>query len=195
MMALDDPDHRTEAALLAAYAAGDHSAARALIAAHAPRALNLARRMLRNEADAEEVAQEAMLRLWKTAPQWRAGEARISTWLYRVTANLCTDRLRRKSTAELTPEMEPVDDRPGAEAGLIAQDRAAALAAALDALPERQRLAVVLRHLEERGNPEIAEIMELSVEAVESLLARGRRALREALSGQWRELSYKETGI
>lgn len=181
MVAFDDDD-RDDAALLAAYAAGDHSAARRLVATHAPRILNLARRMLQNDSEAEEVAQEAMLRLWKTAPRWRAGEARISTWLYRVTANLCTDRLRRRGGTGEMPAIEPADDRPGAEARLMAADRVAALDAAIAALPERQRLAIVLRHLEERPNPEIAAIMDLSVEAVESLLARGRKALTAALT-------------
>ncbi|MHA3977627.1 RNA polymerase sigma factor [Halovulum sp. GXIMD14794] len=179
-----------DAALLAAYAAGDARAARTLIEDHAPRALALARRMLGNVAEAEEVAQEAMLRLWKIAPEWRAGEARISTWLYRVVANLCTDRLRRSRTVPLPEGHDPPDERPSALAGMMQGQRVSALEQALADLPERQRLAVVLRHLEERPNPEIAEIMGLTVDAVESLQARGRRRLRELLARA--ELSYHE---
>jgi len=182
--------HERDAALLAAYAAGDARAARTLIETHAPRALALARRMLGNSAEAEEIAQEAMLRLWRIAPEWRAGEARISTWLYRVVANLCTDRLRKVRTQPLPEGHDPPDERPGPVAGLIEGQRVSALEHALAELPERQRVAVTLRHLEERPNPEIAEIMGLTVDAVESLQARGRRRLRDLLSGA--ELSYNE---
>ncbi|MSU88298.1 RNA polymerase sigma factor [Rhodobacteraceae bacterium 2CG4] len=185
-----DPERARDAALLAAYAAGDARAARSLVETHAPRALAVARRMLGSAAEAEEVAQEAMLRLWRIAPEWRAGEARISTWLYRVVANLCTDRLRRARTVPLPEGHDPPDERPGAVAGLIEGQRAAALARALADLPERQRLAVTLRHLEERPNPEIAAIMGLSVDAVESLQARGRKRLRALLAGT--ELNYHE---
>lgn len=164
-----------DAALLARYAAGELGAARTLTDRHLPRVLAFARRMLGDAAEAEDVAQEALLRLWRIAPQWRAGEARISTWLYRVTANLCTDRLRRRRPQGTMPEL--ADPDPGALAALMAADRAAALEAALARLPERQRQAVVLRHLEGLGNAEIAEVMDSGVEAVESLIARGRRAL------------------
>lgn len=181
-MTASDPDPRArDAALLAAYAAGDAAAARTLVEAHAPRALALATRMLGRRAEAEEVAQEAMLRLWRAAPDWRAGEARISTWLYRVVSNLCTDRLRKARTVALPEDYDAPDDAPGAQAQMETDERADALQKALAELPERQRLAIVLRHLEERSNGEIAEVMELSVDAVESLQARGRRKLRELL--------------
>ncbi|MEM9229460.1 MAG: sigma-70 family RNA polymerase sigma factor [Pseudomonadota bacterium] len=181
-----------DAELLAAYAAGDAGAARTLVEVQAPRALALARRMLGSEPEAEEVAQEAMLRLWRIAPKWRAGEAQISTWLYRVTANLCTDRLRRTRTQTLPEGHDPADESPDAAARLMQSDRADALSAALQKLPERQRLAVVLRHLEERSNPEIAGIMDLTVDAVESLQARGRRRLSDLLAARRRALSYKD---
>lgn len=182
----------TDAALLAAYAAGDGRAARRLVDRHLPRVLGFARRMLGDAAEAEDVAQEAMLRLWRIAPDWRAGEARVSTWLYRVTANLCTDRLRRRRGVTGAELPEPADDRPGALATLIAADRAAALETALAALPERQRQAVVLRHLEGLSNPEIAAILDCGVEAVESLIARGRRALTARLAPQRAELGYDD---
>mgnify|MGYP000185406165 CR=1 FL=1 len=191
------PDGAQDAALLAAYAGGDGRAARALVARHLPRVLGLARRLLGDAAEAEDVAQEAMLRLWRIAPQWRAEQARVSTWLYRVTVNLCTDRLRRRRTAvggaatgEALPE--PADERPGALATLIASDRVAALEAALALLPERQRQAVVLRHLEGLSNPEIAEVMDTGVEAVESLIARGRRMLAARLAPRREDLGYDD---
>ncbi|WP_172331520.1 RNA polymerase sigma factor [Mangrovicoccus sp. HB161399] len=172
-----------DAALLAAYAAGDPQAARTLMLRIAPRIHALAVRMLGDRAEAEDVTQEAMLRLWKIAPDWRDMGAAPATWTYRVAANLCTDRLRRRRRqAPLEPEMEPEDDRPGNEARMQGAARARALQAALAELPERQRLAVILRHLEGRPNPEIAEILEISVEAVESLTARGKRTLAKALA-------------
>ena len=180
-------------ALLARYAAGDPTAARELARRHLPGLLRFAARMLRDPTEAEDIAQEAMLRLWKIAPQWRQGEAKVSTWLYRVAANLCTDRLRRRRPGVgLDTLPEPPDTAPGALAGLIAADRLAALDAALERLPERQRQAVVLRHIEGLANPEIGAVMDIGVEAVESLTARGKRALVALLAGRRRELGYED---
>ncbi|WP_343115970.1 RNA polymerase sigma factor [Ostreiculturibacter nitratireducens] len=180
----------TDEALLVLYAQGDGEAARVLTERLAPLAFRLARRMLGDEAEAEDVAQEAMLRLWQAAGSWRAGEAKVSTWLYRVASNLATDRLRRRRGVGLDAAGDPEDERPGVVQELIAADRAAALETALMALPDRQRQAVVLRHLEGLSNPEIAEVMGLGVEAVESLTARGKRALAAALAGRREELGY-----
>jgi RNA polymerase sigma-70 factor (ECF subfamily) len=196
-MDVDEPEQPaaevSDEALLIAFGNGDRRAARDLTARLTPRVLAFAHRMLGGDrAEAEDVAQEAMLRLWKIAGDWRQGEAKVTTWLYRVTANLCTDRLRRRGRAvALEAAGDPADAAPGALAGLEAQDRAAALEAALMALPERQRQAVTLRHLEGLGNPEIAEIMDIGIEAVESLTARGKRALARALSGRRGELGYE----
>ena len=185
----------TDEDLLVLYAAGDAAAARALVQRLAPRVLGFAARLLGGDrAEAEDVTQEALLRLWRAAPGWRSGEARVTTWLYRVVANLATDRLRararrRQDALDLVPEV--ADDHPGAVAQLIETDRQAALSRALSALPDRQREAVVLRHLEGLSNPEIGEILGVGVEAVESLVARGKRALAAALSGQREALGYE----
>ena len=190
-MALDADASPSDADLLARYADGDQSAARELTLRHVPRVLALARRMLGDASEAEDVAQEAMMRLWKIAPDWRAGEARLSTWLYRVASNLCLDRLRRRRVHVSDAVAEIADDASGTLSRLEAGDRAKALSAALSALPDRQRLAIVLRHLEERANPEIAAILEVSVEAVESLLARGKRQLTAQLAPRRSELGYE----
>ncbi|AMJ48886.1 RNA polymerase sigma factor [Cereibacter sphaeroides] len=185
----------SDEALLVLYANGDSAAARALTLRMAPRALAVATRVLSDRAEAEDVTQEAMLRLWRIAPDWRQGEARVSTWLYRVVCNLCTDRLRgrqRRASSALDDAPEVADAAPGVEEALIEGDRMRALDAALAALPERQRQAVVLRHIEGLSNPEIAEVMQIGVEAVESLTARGKRALAALLSGQRAELGYGE---
>ncbi len=179
-------------ALLVAFGNGDLDAARALTARLTPRILRYATRMLRDRAEAEDVAQEAMLRLWRIAPDWRQGEAQVSTWLYRVAANLVTDRLRKRRGVALDTVAEPEDDRPSAEDGLQAAARLAALDAALADLPERQRQAVVLRHIEGLSNPEIAQAMDIGARAVESLTARGKRALAQALAGRREELGFSD---
>lgn len=175
------------------YANGDAQAARALAQRLTPRVLGFAARMLGGDrAEAEDVAQEAMLRLWKIAPEWRQSEAKVSTWLFRVVSNLCTDRLRKRRGVGLDEVAEPEDDGMSAEARIQNNARAEALETALQRLPERQRQAVVLRHLEGWANPEIAEVMEISVEAVESLTARGKRTLAKALAGRRDELGYDD---
>lgn len=189
-MPLDALDDAPNEALLVLFANGDTAAARVLTLRLTPRVLAHAYRLLGDRAEAEDVAQEAMMRLWRIAPDWRQGEAQVTTWLYRVVANLCTDRLRRRRGVDIDSVPEPVDPAAGAEQGLLEQARADALQAALAHLPERQRQAVILRHIEGLGNPQIAEIMEIGIEAVESLTARGKRALSAALIGRQEELGY-----
>ncbi|MFZ9200211.1 MAG: RNA polymerase sigma factor [Paracoccaceae bacterium] len=178
-------DVLSDDALLMLYARGDAEAARVLTGRHLGRVYGFAARLLGDRAEAEDVAQEAMVRLWRIAGQWRSGEAQLSTWLYRVTLNLCTDRQRSarcRPTEALDLVAEPADTRADTEAALMQRERAAALEAALATLPDRQRQAVVLRHIEGLTNLEISEIMGVGVEAVESLTARGKRALTAALA-------------
>jgi RNA polymerase sigma-70 factor (ECF subfamily) len=177
LMAFDAQSEVDDDTLLARFAAGDQSAARALSIRLLPGVLALARRMLNDASEAEDVAQEAMLRLWKIAPNWETGRAKPSTWLFRVTSNLCTDRLRKKRGSSLDDVAEPVDETPSAATQLQLRERADALNEAMADLPERQRIALHLRHFSERSNSEIAEILE----AVESLLARAKRALADRL--------------
>lgn len=181
-------------ALLHAFAGGDAGAASVLTARLAPRCFALALRMLGDRAEAEDIAQEAMVRLWRMAPNWQTGQAKVSTWLYRVTMNLCLDAKRRKrgGMARLDDVPDPPD--PGLSAPERMQDRtrADALQSALMHLPERQRQAVILRHIEELSNPEIAGIMDISTEAVESLTARGKRSLAALLVERREELGYAD---
>lgn len=182
-----------DASLLKAFATGDNRAAQKLIERLSPRVLAQALRLLGNRSEAEDITQEAMLRLWRAAPTWQP-RARVSTWLYRVAANLCLDRLRARC------KMVPIDAVPGEMtagnpaiiASLQQEARLDALRRALGELPERQALAVSLRFIEGLGNPEIAAIMDIGVEAVESLTARGKRALAAALSSKKEALGYAD---
>ncbi|EPX87294.1 RNA polymerase, sigma subunit, ECF family [Rubellimicrobium thermophilum DSM 16684] len=187
-----DEAGEAEAMLLTAFAAGDRVAARRLADRLVPRALSLAFRMLADRAEAEDVTQEAMMRLWRAAPDWRTGEGRVSTWLHRVVVNLCIDRLRRRRETALAEVPEPPDPATPPAERLDQAARLRALSDALAGLPERQAQAVALRHLEGLSNPEIAAIMGIGVEAVESLTARGRRALAAALAGRKAELGYED---
>jgi RNA polymerase sigma-70 factor (ECF subfamily) len=184
----------SDGALMGLFAKGDPAASRLLASRLLPRALRQAMRVLGDRAEAEDVAQEAMLRLWRAAAGWQQdGPAQPATWLYRVVANLCTDRLRRSGRTEPLDDPDLVgDDLPVGAATLIEGDRLAALDAALARLPERQRQAVVLRHIEGLSNPEIAEILDLGVEAVESLTARGKRRLAQVLAGNREALGYED---
>ncbi|MCO6382818.1 MAG: RNA polymerase sigma factor [Vannielia sp.] len=191
-MPLDAPQEPDDETLLARFAGGDRMAARSLTLRLTPMVLGLATRMLTDRAEAEDVAQDAMMRLWKIAPDWRSGEAKVSTWLYQVARNLCTDRLRKRRGQALDSIPEPEDERAGVVERMQAEERAAALYAALAELPDRQSEAVRLRHIEGLGNPVIARQMDISVEAVESLIARGKRALAARLRGARAELGLSD---
>ena len=160
---------------------GDRNAAARLIARHTPKLLTVARRMLASQTEAEDAVQEVFLRLWTHAARWQPGRAKFETWLYRVMLNQCYDRLRRRPTAPLEAAAEVADETPPPGAGLDETVLGQDIARALDTLPERQKAAILLCHFQDCGNIEAAEIMGLSVEALESLLARGRRALRSRL--------------
>ncbi|MBU2937438.1 MULTISPECIES: RNA polymerase sigma factor [Pacificibacter] len=191
-MPFDAQNDTSDDALLIAFGNGDRLAARVLTDRHAPRVIGYAARLLKDRAEAEDVAQDAMMRLWKIAPEWRTGEAKVTTWLYRVVTNLCTDRLRKKRGTGLDEVAEPEDGKPSQDAVLMQKQRVAALDAALHTLPDRQREAVVLRHIEGLSNPEIAQVLEIGVEAVESLTARGKRALAKALADQRETLGFED---
>ncbi|CAN5684727.1 RNA polymerase sigma factor [soil metagenome] len=173
-----DPDEE----LLTRVARGDPAAVRALTARKLPRLLALAGRMLGEVSEAEDVAQEAMIRAWRQAPTWTPGAARFDTWLHRVTLNLCYDRLRRRREIPTETPPEQPDEGPAPDRGLEAADVGRRVSAAMAALPDRQREAMALCHYQEMTNIEAAAIMGISVDALESLLSRGRRALRAALS-------------
>lgn len=177
---MDDTD--PDAALIERIGRGDEAATRLFVAAKLPRVAGLATRMLHDRAEAEDVAQEAFVRAWRQAPRWRPGRARFDTWLHTVTLNLCRDRLRRRRGSSDEGLPERADPGPDAEAQLMETERGTQVAAAIAALPERQREAILLVHYQDLSGVEAAAALDVSVEALESLLARGRRTLRTRLA-------------
>lgn len=173
-----------DAALMQRVAAGDHAAYRLLVDRHLRHAVTMAYRVLFDRADAEEVAQEAFLRVWQHAARWRAdGGASFKTWLNRVVVNLSIDRRRKPKMAGLDDQPEPVDEQNAspydARLALETGDR---VAAALRKLPERQRAAILLCFWEGESNIDAAKALDISVGALESLLIRAKRALRDDLA-------------
>jgi RNA polymerase sigma factor (sigma-70 family) len=175
------PQAADDDALMRRVAARDAQAFSLLAECHAARPHRIAWRMLGDSAEAEDVAQEALLRLWTTAANWRGGGPGVAAWLTRVATNLCLDRLRRRARLSDEAPPERPDDAPLADAQIGAEQERMAVIAALDLLPERQRAAVVLTYYEELPNAEAAAMLEMNLKAFESLLLRARRALRTLL--------------
>ena len=173
---MDDSDE----ALMVRVARGDERAFQLLARRHTPVMLGLARRILGNAAEAEDVVQEALIRVWTNAPRWQP-LALFRTWLTRVVVNLCLDRKRRVPWVDLEAAGEIVDPTPGASEKAEGDERERMVAAAIDKLPARQRSAVMLTYGEGMSNAQVAEILDTSVSAVETLLIRGKQKLRQAL--------------
>lgn len=177
--------------LLAAYANGEQNAAKILTDRLMKTVYNQAYHMLRNSADAEDITQESFMRLWRIAPNWIKDKAKISTWLYRVNYNLCIDKLRQRKHTNIDEVPEPIDHTQNTGELLQNKDRVSALYSALEKLPERQKKAVTMRHLNELSNSDIAKVMETSIESVESLISRGKGKLKDILYKDKDKLGYK----
>lgn len=173
----------TDEMLVAQVATGDRRAYATLVDRHLDRTIAIARRVMRSEAEAEDVAQDAFLRLWRHADRFDAGSARFSTWFYRITTNLCLDRTRRPTMTTLEDAGDPADDAPDPERALTDQRTRAAVSAAIADLPDRLRAAVALTYQAGLSNADAAASLSISVKALESLLVRARRSLRERLAG------------
>lgn len=177
-----------EAGLLAKVAAGEQAAFRILVDRHLAALLAIARRMLGDEAESEDVVQEALVRLWRSAPRLELGPGGLRPWLRRVVSNLAIDRVRQGRRVTVTDEVPEVAVEADQSAELEQRDAGARVDAALQQLPDRQRLAITLFHFEGLSQIEVGRAMGITDEAVESLLARARRSLRTELQNEWREL-------
>ncbi len=173
----------TDEELMAAICAGNHGAYEAIVRRHLKPVSRYAWRLLGNTRDVEDIAQETFLKVWVKAASWQPAKAGLSTWIHRIAHNLCVDHLRKRRE-EPAAELEELARGPGPLDAALADGEMAGLRAALERLPVNQRGAISLCHYQGFSNKEAAMIMNLSVQALESLLARGRRSLREALPAE-----------
>lgn len=171
-------------ALMARVAARDTDALRLLADRHAQLPWRIGYRMLADTAEAEDVAQEALLRLWQFADRWQAGGAGVAAWLTRVATNACLDRLRRRRFVGDDTGPERTDESPLADEAIEADEVRQAVTACIEALPDRQRAAIVLTYYEERQNRTAADILAMQLKAFESLLFRARASLRNCVEGK-----------
>lgn len=177
-------DSMEDEQLMARIAKGDEQAFNWLVRQHLPRAYAIARRVLAERADAEEAAQDAFTKLWVNAAQWQPDKAKFSTWFYRIVTNAALDLARRKklpTTNDETLMAMQADDTASVEDRLQEADERAALQAALATLTPAQRAAVTLCYFEEMTNPEAAKVMGMHLKALEGLLVRARKTLRDVL--------------
>ena len=174
-----------DAACMAAIVAGSASAFKAVMDAHMTSVFRYAYSVLGDAALAEDVTQETFSRLWSQAARWMP-KGRVKSWLLKIAHNLCIDEIRRTRSHIDIDAVEPVlpDTARGPRENMAREQTADIVRQALFALPERQRAALVLVHYHDRTNIEAADIMGVSVDALESLLARGRRTMKDVLAGQ-----------
>jgi RNA polymerase sigma-70 factor (ECF subfamily) len=174
--------------LLDRLAGGDEAAFRALVERHIDRAYAIALRIVGNAADAEDVVQDTMLKIWSHRGRWQHGRAKFSTWLYRVISNRCIDLRRKPRTENVEAVPEVADGQPDAASVIERNELNSMLEVAMQRLPEQQRIAVILSYHENMSNGEIAQVMDTTVAAVESLLKRGRQQLRQLLRKHERDI-------
>jgi RNA polymerase sigma-70 factor, ECF subfamily len=178
-----DSEATNDAVLMARIIAGDQAAFHRFAQRHVARFLAVAQRIIGNQSDAEEIVQDALLRVWLHAPEWQQGAAQVTTWVYRIVVNLALDytRKNRGYLLSLDDAGDPADPAPDAQMLAEGRQLESFITRAIAELPTRQRIALTLCYFEQMDCAEAAQIMQISVSAMESLLVRGRRTLRERL--------------
>jgi RNA polymerase sigma-70 factor (ECF subfamily) len=182
-----------DTALVGMVGTGSVAAFAVLVERHSVALYRVGLRMLGDAHEAEDVVQDAFARLWQYAARWKPSGAGLIGWLHRVAINLCFDRKRRFRVITTADLPDIADDAPLADRLIEADQARAAVAGALNALPERHRAALVLCYFESYSNAAAADMLSLSIKAMESLLFRARRQLREVLERRdlaWRELVH-----
>ena len=176
-------DRSIDSELVKQAANGNEAAFALLVNRHLKQIFSVSRRMLGNDSDAEDISQEVFLKLWKNAGSFDSNRAKLSTWLHRITINLCIDRYRARKLVAISEADEPVISGDQ-ERRVQEQQLSARIEEELSSLPDRQRLAIILFHFEGHNMKSVGELLEISVEAVESLLARARRKLKQSLKSE-----------
>jgi RNA polymerase sigma-70 factor, ECF subfamily len=185
--ATEDWQRCNDADLLVAAAARNQPAFAVLVLRYYQPVYRVAWRLAAGHVDAEDVAQEAFLKLWNNPSQLREAGA-LKGWLMRVASNLVMDRYRQKPMQDLEEAETVIDGAPLAPATIDYARIAKRMDAAIASLPDRQKLALTLVHFEHMTNITAAATMEISVDALESLLARARRGLKELLAKDGRQM-------
>lgn len=170
---------------------GDKAAFQQLVHQSLPNVIGLSYQMLGDRTEAEDLAQEVMLSLWQNLEKYDPDRGRLSTWVYRITANRCLDRLRRKKVDQLDDDYDAPVEAEQHDA-LFDKQVSKEIDGAMQDLPERQQLAITLFHYQGHSMQEIGEILDCSVDAVESLLARARRSLKQSLAPLWDHVQEDE---
>ncbi|RZO73435.1 MAG: sigma-70 family RNA polymerase sigma factor [OM182 bacterium] len=181
----------TDEELMLAVSKGDQSAYQTLVSQHLNAISHYAFRLLGNRKDTEDICQEVFLKLWTNASKWQPEKAKLTTWLHRITHNLCIDYLRKHGRTHTSDTLDigaaehlletPQSDEQNES---IAIDEKQRLNHAISLLPETQRSALMLCHYAGFSNKEAAAIMNVSVKALESSIARARRSLRTQLESR-----------
>lgn len=172
--------------LLALVQEGSHPAFAELVRRHTDRYYRIAFRFVQNREAAEDMVQDAFVKLWENPARWRAEKnAKFTTWFYRVVVNLCLDWRKRKRPVELNEDMPLIDDRETADQAMVRREEQSALEQEIAALPERQRTALNLCFDEGLTNQQAAEIMGLNLKALQSLLMRAKTTLKQRMKSYW----------
>lgn len=169
----------TDGELMARIAKSDTEAFQTLLKRYSDKVYAFAWRLTTNKTDAEDMTQEVFFKVWRNAESWQPN-AKLSTWLYKILYNHYIDTVRKtKPTENTIPELPSLDDSP--EQSLLKKLDAQEITDAINSLPDRQKEALILCYHEDLKAKEAAELLSLSVGALESLLFRARQALKEKL--------------
>lgn len=181
-----------DAALMRETGTGSVAAFAVLVERHTPALYRVAMRMLADGHEAEDVVQECFARLWQHAPRWQPSGAGLVGWLHRIAMNLCFDRKRRFRVVTMPELPDLADETPLADELIASEQAHGAVATALADLPERYRAALVLCYYEGFTNALAADVLALNIKAMESLLFRARRQMRDLLESRdvaWRDVA------
>jgi RNA polymerase sigma-70 factor (ECF subfamily) len=171
----DKDDH----SLLALIQEGSHDAFAELVRRHSARFYRIAYRFVQSKEAAEDIVQDAFLKLWEDPGKWRGERAnKFTTWFYRVVVNLSLDRLKMKRTLPLDEDIQVADERPTADETMMKAEAQKRLETEIAALPERQRIALNLCFDEGLSNQDAADVMRLNLKALQSLIMRAKTTLK-----------------